>query len=410
MRPVQVFVEQSGELLAAGQLYAHRRGRTESATFAYDPAYIGDLRAYSLDPQLQLNTGSFQTGVQQMIFGCFSDCAPDRWGRTLLKRQEIAQARHDSRTARTLGEIDFLLGVRDDLRQGALRLRIDEGPFLAPDATGVPAFMELPDLLSLAARVEADDADLPDLQRLVRVAGSLGGARPKAHIRTPGGRLAIAKFPSDKVDTWNVMAWEQVALTLAQAAGIDVPASQLHDIAGRHVLILERFDRDERGHRLGYASAMTMLEASDGDSHSYLDIAEIVEQCSLQTSEELHQLWRRMVFSILISNTDDHLRNHGFVHVRGDAWRLSPAFDMNPNPDPGPQFHSTSIDGSDEPATIEAALAVAGYFRLSAGDATEQLREIASAVGLWRACASRMGLSYREQEAMAPAFSRLIDV
>jgi len=328
----------------------------------------------------------------------------------LLKRQETVQACHEGRAARTLGEIDFLQGVRDDLRQGALSFGVDEGPFLADEHTGVPALIELPALLSLAARVEADDVDLPDLQHLVRLGSSLAGARPKAYVRTTDGRIAIAKFPSDKVDTWNVMAWERVALELAFAAGIDVPASQLHDIAGRHVLILERFDRDKHGNRIGYASAMTMLEAVDGDARTYLDIAEIVEQCSLQASVELRQLWRRMVFSILISNTDDHLRNHGFLHVRGDAWRLSPAFDMNPNPDPGPRFHSTSIDGSEQPATVEAAMVVAEHFRLSPTQADQELRQIADAIRPWRACAGRLGLTSRELDAMAPAFARLADV
>lgn len=258
-------------------------------------------------------SGSLHTRVKRALFGALTDCAPDRWGRTLMARREAALAREEGRAARSLGEVDYLLGVRDDLRQGALRLSLGNGPFLADDITGVPALADLPALLNLAQRAENDTADLSDLQRLVRVGSSLGGARPKAHVRDSNGRIAIAKFPSASHDTWNVMAWEKVALDLASRAGIEVPTSRLLKLAGRNVLIVDRFDRTETGARIGYVSAMTKIEASDGEQRSYLEIAEVIERVSPQVTEELHQLWRRIVFSILISNTDDHLRNHGFL-------------------------------------------------------------------------------------------------
>lgn len=300
--------------------------------------------------------------------------------------------------------------MRDDLRQGALRFRDGSGPFLAPDDTGVPALTDLPALLDLASRADSDTVDLPDLQRLVRVGSSLGGARPKAHVLGEDGRISIAKFPSADHDTWNVMAWEKVALDLAESAGIDVPRSKLFDLAERSVLVVDRFDRTGSGDRIGYVSAMTMLEASDGEQRSYLDIAEVIESTSRCATQELHQLWRRIVFSVLISNTDDHLRNHGFVYERGGVWRLAPAFDLNPDPSPGPTYLSTAIDGTDDRASLSSALAVSEYFRVSDTLARATMREVAGAVARWREVAGRHRLSPSEVDRMEPAFSALADV
>jgi len=404
---VQVYVSLDGRDVLAGTLYSHRRRATESATFAYASEYLATRGAYLLDPELPLRSGAHQTRVGRPLFGALTDCAPDRWGRTLITRREAALARDEQRAARALGEIDFLLGVRDDLRQGALRFRSGVGPFLAAGDAGVPALTDLPELLDLAARAESDTADLPDLQRLFRVGSSLGGARPKAHVRHPDGRIAIAKFPSANHDTWNVMAWEKVALDLAARAGIDVPVSRLLSLAGRNVLVVDRFDRTAAGERIGYVSARTMLEASDGDQRSYLEIADVVERTSARATDELRQLWRRIVFSVLISNTDDHLRNHGFLHVHDDVWRLAPAFDLNPDPSPGPTFLSTAIDGSDDAASISAALKVAEFFRLDHDQARATLREVASAVSQWRTVAGQNQLTPAEITAMEPAFGAL---
>lgn len=409
MTEVQVYVSIAGADVLAGTLYSHRRRASESATFAYASDYLGTPGAYALDPELPMRTGSHQTRVDATLFGALTDCAPDRWGRTLISRQEAAAAREEGRAARSLGEIDFLLGVRDDLRQGALRFRRADGPFLADDDTGVPALTDLPEILSLAARAENDTATLPDLQRLVRAGSSLGGARPKAHVLDTNGRVAIAKFPSANQDTWNVMAWEKVALDLAAKAGIDVPVSRLLQLAGRHVLIVDRFDRTPEGRRIGYVSAKTMLEAADGERRSYPEIADVIETSSARPTEELLQLFRRIVFSVLISNTDDHLRNHGFLHERADVWRLAPAFDLNPNPEPGPKFLSTAIDYADDTASIAVALSVAESFRLGAPRAREVVQEVAAAVATWRSVAAGCHLTSVEMDAMAPAFDGLSD-
>jgi serine/threonine-protein kinase HipA len=224
-------------------------------------------------------------------------------------------------------------------------------------------------------------------------------------VRLPGGGIAIAKFPSADHDTWNVMAWEKVALDLAGASGIQVPVSQLLRLADRSVLIVNRFDRGPSGERIGYASAMTMLDATDGEQRTYLDIADVIEQTSARATAELHQLWRRLVFAVLISNTDDHLRNHGFLHQRGDVWALAPAFDLNPDPRPGPAYLSTAIEAGEDLASLDATLAVSAAFRLDDRQARHIIDEVSSVVASWRHVAAGHGLMPPEIARMEPAFS-----
>lgn len=397
----QVWVDIGGVGIVAGLLYSHRSRGAESATFAYDQSYLADPRAYALDPALPLLSGTQQSPLNQKIFGAFSDSCPDRWGQRLIQRNERRRAEAVGSTARSFGAFDLLLGVRDDLRQGAIRFAVD-GNFVADEATGVPAMTDLPTLLSAADNVAHDRADSQSLDLLLRAGSSLGGARPKAHVRDHNGRVAIAKFPSPS-DDWNVMAWEKVALDLAAAAGVSTPENHLASIAGRSVLIVDRFDRGIDEQRRGYMSAMTALEASDGDVRSYLDIAEVLEERSLNASDDLAQLWRRVALSILISNTDDHLRNHALLHVHGDSWRLSPVFDLNPNPEPGPKQLSTAID-SDTRADLRDLLSVATLFRLDAAEAREVLGQVRAAVAGWRTVATAHGLAKTAIAAMAPAF------
>jgi len=401
---VEVHVALGGKNLMAGRMYSHRRRGSESASFVYDDRYLAHPDAYSLDPALPLVTGTLQTPAGRALFGAFADSSPDRWGRTLIQRTERARAKAEATIPRSMSEFDLLLGVRDDLREGALRFRLsDHAPFLATEDSGVPMLADLPELLNIAARAEQDIADYKDLKRLLRAGSSLGGARPKAHVLDDAGRIAIAKFPSASSDTWNVMAWEKVALDLAQDAGVIVPRSQLLRMGDRHVLIVGRFDRRDRA-RIGYASAMTMLEASDGDQRSYLEIAGVIEERSPTATADLRQLWRRIAFSILISNTDDHLRNHGFLHERGESWTLSPAFDLNPNPDSGPKELSTAIDFTDTRAEVETLMSVAAYFRLGTSDAIEVLAMVTRAVARWRDVAKSHGLSQQDLDVMEPAF------
>jgi serine/threonine-protein kinase HipA len=401
---VSVFVAVGDENVLAGRMYSHRRRGVESTSFVYDDRFLANPHAYALDPALPLVTGTLQTPAGHALFGAFADSLPDRWGRMLIHSAERARAKAAGTAPRSMGEVDLLLGVRDDLRQGALRYRPgDQGPFLATEDSGVPALTDLPALLDIAARVEQDTADYDDLRRLLRAGSSLGGARPKAHILDAAGRIAIAKFPSPGSDTWNVMAWEKVALDLARDAGVTVPESQLIRVGAWNVLIVDRFDRHGIA-RIGYASAMTMLEANYGEQRSYLEIAAVIEERSPAATADLRQLWRRMAFSILISNTDDHLRNHGFLHGQAESWSLSPAFDLNPNPAPGPKDLSTAIDFDSTRASVETLLGVADYFRLDTSNALAVLAEVTRAVARWRHVAESHGLTQRDLDEMEPAF------
>jgi serine/threonine-protein kinase HipA len=401
---VDVRVQIGDEELTAGRLWSHRRGRTESGTFAYDEDYLAHRDAYELDPTLPLVSGQQQTPQGRAMFGAFSDCAPDRWGRRLINRGEEHRVRRDGGAPRSFGEIDYLLGVRDDLRQGALRFRDPRSlTYLADERSGVPHLIDLPKLLGAAESLERDEATESELRTLLRGGSSLGGARPKAHVVDRNGRVAIAKFPSPAADEWDVMRWESVALELARKAQIRVPDSELHTVDAKAVLVVDRFDRAGEL-RLGYVSAMTMLEAGDGDERSYLEIAEVIESYSPSAADDLRQLWRRIAFSIMISNTDDHLRNHGFLRASTAGWSLSPAFDLNPDPSPGDKYLSTAIDYDTTQASIDVLVSVATLFRLKHDQALAVIREVVEATRAWRAVALDHGLDDVAIDRMARAF------
>jgi serine/threonine-protein kinase HipA len=403
-RVIEVTASIGSEDVLAGRLYSHRRADRESASFEYETSYLSRPEAYALDPTLPLVQGGLQTPVGLKMFRAFADSAPDRWGRALITRAERRGAAAQAGTTRTLGEIDFLLGVRDDLRQGAVRFREPgSGQYLADVHSGVPQLSDLGRLLLAAEHVIDNEETAQELKDLIRGGSSLGGARPKAHVIDEGGRIAIAKFPSRRVDDWDVEAWERVALALAEQAGIRVPRSRLIRIEDRNVLVVDRFDR-EGDSRIGYVSAMTMLEATDGDTGSYIDIGDVIERHSPRATEDLTELWRRMAFNVVISNTDDHLRNHGFVHAGGSSWSLAPAFDLNPVPSMGRRYLSTSIDGSDRAASVALLMSVAEYFRLDESRAIGVLGDVVGAASRWRTVAMSEGIPASEIEVMAPAF------
>jgi serine/threonine-protein kinase HipA len=402
-REVEVFVQIGGEDVLAGRLWSHRRQKAESATFGYSSEYLARPGAYALDPELPLFSGQQQTREGREIFAAFSDCAPDRWGRMLIRRRHRTPDRNENTGELSFGEVDYLLGVRDDLRQGALRFRDpDSEEFLAQESQGVPHLIDLPRLLDIADRAERELATEEELELLLKGGSSLGGARPKAHVLDRDGRLAIAKFPRPD-DEWDVPAWERVTLELAREAGVTVTDSELRDIGGRSVLVVDRFDRNG-SRRIGYASAMTMLEAGDREGRTYLDIVEAIEEQSDRATDDLHELWRRVAFTVLVSNTDDHLRNHGFLRLGSGGWALSPAFDMNPDPGPGRKLLATAIDAGSSEASLQLLLDVAELFRLDAVRAQRIVAEVSAATSAWRRVAKATGQSAASIEAMAPAF------
>jgi serine/threonine-protein kinase HipA len=391
-----------------GTLWARVRKGRESGTFRYDESWLGRRSRFALEPALTLDAGEHHTAPGKALFGALGDSAPDRWGRLLMRRAERVAARGEGRAPRTLFEFDHLLGVTDVARQGALRFRLaedPESPFVAVEKEGstIPPLVELPALLAASDKVDGGDISAEQLRLLLAPGSSLGGARPKASVRDLDGHLAIAKFPH-KSDDIDVVRWEGVALALAKRAGITVPEWRLETVDQRPVLIVRRFDRLE-DQRVPFLSAMSMLGANDRETHSYLELVDVLRQHGARPTEDMHQLWRRIVYSVLISNTDDHLRNHGFLWAGESGWALSPAYDLNPVPvDIKPRILSTAIDLDSSEASFELALEVAEYFGLDAESAARIGREVAEAVVTWREVAGQCGLPREQIDRMESAF------
>jgi serine/threonine-protein kinase HipA len=404
-KEILVYVDLHGRPRLAGRLWGRIRKGRESATFEYDKSWLAHRDRFSLEPALKLGPGPFHTTSGKPMFGAIGDSAPDRWGRVLMRRAERRRAERQGETARTVTEIDYLLMVDDEARQGALRFSEREGgPFLAAGKrTRIPPLIELPRLLSAAEHVMGDTDTDEDLRLLLAPGSSLGGARPKASVRDRDGHLTIAKFPN-KGDETNAVLWEAVALTLAKKAGIPVPQWRLEAAAGKPVLLLRRFDRKD-GMRVPFLSAMSMLDAKDNEPRSYMEFVDVLRQYGAAPKADMSALWRRIVFNILISNTDDHLRNHGFLYGGAEGWRLSPAYDLNPVPvDIKPRVLSTTIDLDDGTASLELAMDVAGYFELSPAQARQIAAEVGRAAARWRMEAGRLGIAGAEIDRMSSAF------
>lgn len=404
-RELLVYLDLTGMAHFVGRLWVRRARNRESATFEYAADWLASPARFALEPALMLGGGPQHTQQGRALFGAFGDSAPDRWGRNLIQRDERRRAQAEGRAPRSLGEVDFLLGVGDVARQGALRFKeTADGPFLASgDGANVPPLIRLGELLNAAMRVAANGEDDGDLRLILAPGSSLGGARAKASVRDQHGELSIAKFPQAD-DTYPVMQWEAVALDLARRAGIEVPTWRLEQVADRTALLLRRFDRDG-DIRVPFLSAMSMLGAADNEDHSYLEIVDALRQFGSQPEQDCAQLWRRIVFNILISNTDDHLRNHGFLYDGAGGWRLSPAYDMNPTPvDVKARVLSLAIDEADDTASLDVAFGMARQCGLKQPAAREIVGEVQTAVAQWRNCAASYGLNARDMARMASAF------
>ncbi|MDR2728585.1 MAG: type II toxin-antitoxin system HipA family toxin [Chitinispirillales bacterium] len=392
-KKIFVSVTLGSETLPVGTLWCYNRKGRKSASFEYDKKWLINPKRFALEPALHLTGCTHYT--DKSLFGSIGDSAPDRWGRVLMRRANSS--------GRTLTEADYLLGVDDEVRQGALRFSDNYGgPYLARSKEkSIPPLIKLPQLLSAAEKFMNDSESAADLKLLLAPGSSLGGARPKASVIDNDGELAIAKFPR-KNDETDIIRWEAVALTLAQMAGISVPKWRLEKMLGKYVLIIKRFDRVE-SNRIPFLSAMAMLNAADNDGipHSYTEIANALLRYGARPQNDLEELWRRMVFEIMINNTDNHLRNHGFLYVNRE-WALSPAYDLNPNAEKS--VFSTSIDGTGENNTIEAAMKAAVDFRLSDKHAKEILEQVKNAVTNWRKAAKSFKLSERAVDRMKTAF------
>lgn len=402
-RELLVYLDIKGEPVLVGRLWARERSGRESSSFAYDPDWLKRRGSFALAPSLMLTGGQFHAA--KGLPNVFGDTAPDSWGRKLMLRRERARAKKAKTQPRSLFEIDYLAGVDDQTRIGALRFKdAAGGEFLTTTGDPVPPLISLPRLLSATDRIERDEETDEDLLLVLAPGTSLGGARPKATIRDTDGKLLIAKFPK-RDDDWPIPTWEAVLLTLAQQAGLDVPDWRLEPIANRPVLLIRRFDRGSAGRRIPFMSAMTALDATDhGDQRSYLEIVDVIRQTGSKPDADLEELWKRIVFSILVSNTDDHLRNHAFLHD-GTGWRLAPVYDLNPCPvDVKPRVLTLAIDEADATASLDTALAVAPQFGIKAQRARALAGEIGAAVKEWKPVAKSLGLTTAQIERMQSAF------
>lgn len=389
------------------------RGK-EIFSFEYDQDWLESGFAHTLDPDLQFFKGpQYLSSEEKFNFGLFLDSSPDRWGRVLMQRREAAEARLQDRRPNKLFETDYLLGVYDGHRMGGLRFKLDsDGAYLSDnEQQASPPWTSIRELEQISLRLEEEDAiDNPDylqwLNMLVNPGSSLGGARPKASVLDPDNNLWIAKFPSNN-DQSDIGAWEMVTYELATAAGINMVECQAKKFSSKHhTFLTKRFDRTNDGKRIHFTSAMTQLGYTDGadaaEGVSYLELVDFISNNGSNIEEDLHELWRRIVFSICVSNTDDHLRNHGFL-LSDNGWQLSPAYDINPIEN-GTGL-KLNISEDDNALDLDLAMEVNEYFRLDEAKALKTIKEVTNVVKNWRQVATKYGISKSNQELKATAFS-----
>lgn len=404
------------EPILMGELKAEYTRGKEIFSFSYSDKWLKSSYSQILDPELLFYSGSQYTSDEKQNFGVLLDSSPDRWGRLLMRRSEAALARSEGRIEKALRETDYLLGVFDGHRMGALRFKEDpDGPFLNNnEKLASPPWTSVSELEQISLRLEDDDvSEDPEyfkwLMMLVNPGSSLGGARPKASVFDIKKNLWIAKFPS-KTDTKDIGGWEMVANELASNAGLNVAVSKIQKFSSKYYTFLtKRFDRTSEGERIHYASAMTMLGYTDGtdfhDGVSYLEIVDFLTNNGADIENDLTELWRRIVFNIFISNTDDHLRNHGFI-LTEKGWILSPVFDINPNEYGSGLSLNISLD--DNALNLDIPLDIVEFFRLDREHGLQIIERVRKSVSTWRNVANKYQLPKSEQELMAKVFNRFL--
>ncbi len=397
----------SSELLRGKEVFSYRN----------DSEWLQYSQFRALDPDLGNFVGKQYLPIGKSNFGLFLDSAPDRWGRILMQRREALTARSTGCAPRKLTEADYLLGVYDGNRMGALRFKISlSGEFMDSNREmAAPPMSSIRELEYASLQVEKDDAiDNPEfakwLNMLIAPGSSLGGARPKANVLGEDGALWIAKFPS-RNDSHNIGAWEAVVATLAKECGVEMSECRAQKFGGnQHTFLTKRFDRLINGKRIYFASAMTLLGYSDGasgsDGVSYLELAEWITANCYDVAADLKQLWRRIVFNIAVSSCDDHLRNHGFL-LTPKGWRLSPAYDINP--DEYGVGLKLNISEDDNSLDFNLALDMVKYYGITKKEGEKIIHQITAAVSKWREVATKYGISRTEQELMSVAFRTLLD-
>ena len=404
MPDFEVHIDLDGRTRQIGLARCNRVRGSETVLFEYDDAWLRDPDSFSLEPALALGRAGFAPPEGLATFGSLGDSAPETWGRRLMQRVERRRAARERRAVRTLLQSDYFLGVADETRLGALRFRwAGESTFQAPMRSGVPPLAELGRLLRITERMLRDEETDEDLQIIIAPGSSLGGARPKASVVDPNGNLFVAKFPKE-TDDYCLETWEEIALRLADHAGIATPGHRLIDVAGKKVLLSRRFDR-QGAIRIPFLSAMAMLGAKDGERRSYPEIVDALAEHGAHGKTDAQALYRRVVFNVLISNVDDHLRNHGFLWLGKAGWSLSPAYDLNPVPtDLKARVLTTSIDLDEGTCSVDLLEAASEYFALTPIQARSVIREVATVTATWRDMARGVRAPVAEIDRMASAF------
>ncbi len=398
---IEVYLDAFGALRRIGAMRRHSGAGRERVSYEHDPDWNRSPEAFQFDPELPLSPGPIHTRRGQDMFGTLGDSAPGTWGRELMRREERRLADTEERPARILQEADYLLGVPDLTRLGALRFKVD-GEFHAQQDPRVPTIAALGELLESSWRVLNGEETEKDIQLILAPGSSLGGARPKASVRDQRKRLSIAKFPKE-TDTHSISRWEAIALDMAEAAGIAAAKHDLVDHASGPVFVSQRFDRTDNGHRVPFMSGMAMTEHRDrNEDGSYLELVDAINERGAFPDRDRQELFRRIAFSILITNTDDHLRNTGFLWTGRKGWTLSPAYDVNPVPD-GPRILSTKIDFDDGTASIDLLRSVAEFF-MPLARADQVIADCAGVTRKWEEFAFRRKAPSAEIKRMRTAF------
>ncbi len=397
--------------MEVGKLSYEKKGQKSTSAFLYSDSWLRNRDQFALSPDLPLISGyqfhSARTSDESPFFACFSDVEPDGWGKMVIQR-DFAKQRKDvagnHRAPTLLDDFDYLMWISDFSRIGAIRLKDSEGIFQrrADHKRQIPPLIELPQLLRASKAIEQNQETLKDLEYLRGVGTSLGGLRPKCSIIDTDGSLSIGKFPSVG-DTRSIVHGEVLALHLAKRCGIDAASSKVIDAEGTPVALIRRFDR-EGPKRLMYLSANSLLQAKSNQQYTYEDIASLIRTISPRAKYDLGQLWKRMIFNILINNVDDHLKNHGFLHTIGDQWVLAPAFDLNPFPDKMRALKTWISQESGEVASLDEAFAISKSFEISKDEAKAILSEMKAVISKWKSLAQTLGMNARDIEQYAPAF------
>jgi serine/threonine-protein kinase HipA len=399
-----------GDTVLAGSasFETRREGDPLLATvFQYSSDWIADRRAYQLCPEMPMVRGPLTFSTERLVPGALADSGPDQWGKTLLFAAERKTAAREGRAARSLHQGDFVLMARDATRLGALRYSSDGGEtFESPADGAVPTLVDLPRLVESARRTVSDEPTDEDIELLTRAGTSMGGARPKVTVRSGDGILHLAKLPAND-DRWDVMAWEAVVLEIARRADIPTPRSALHRVADdKSILVLERFDRDSRGRRIGYLSAHSLVEKTTTEEVDYVELVDLLGDVSADPVADRADLFRRVALTLLVNNVDDHMKNHGLLRDP-DGWRLSPLFDVNPFPPAFSAGQSTQVRRAGRAAGrgVATPLANAAASGLDLPAAERSVLEVAEAVDGWLDIAAELGVDEPSESVVGRSFA-----